>query len=280
MGLEINANHHVSGVHSNFFINPIRSRGSLPEYITYGPNTDYIDTKSAISKYASEEKIREMIKANPKVMEMLIGAGIPLAVNMKTLNELVQNHMNETRKVSLGIVNNLPKDFRESVNYDALQKAAILHDFGKVLIPQNILNKRGKLNEKELSIIEMHSQLSHELLKTTDLDDDTLRLIKYHHQNAHKTGYPEVEDNYVSDISTQILSTADMYTALREKRPYKPEMSKDQALSIIHKDMKQGKIHPYVFKALVDYANRQEKLANINPQRQINNLESIYGLSA
>ena len=102
-----------------------------------------------------------------------------------------------------------------------------------------------------------HAILGYEMLKTTDLDNETLKLIENHHQNAQKTGYPQVEENFVADLNAQILSAADMYTALREKRAYKPAMGKNEALAIIHKDMKDGKIHPLVFKALVDYANRE-----------------------
>lgn len=68
--------------------------------------------------------------------------------------------------------------------------AAYLHDIGKVLIPVNILNKAGKLDERETEIMHKHSELGYELLKSTDIDKKTLNLIRNHHQNAKKTGYP------------------------------------------------------------------------------------------
>ena len=61
-----------------------------------------------------------------------------------------------------------------------------------------------------------------------------------------------------SELGYQIVSVADKYSALREKRPYKPQMTKEQALTIIYKDVADGKLHPFIFKALVDYANSLE----------------------
>lgn len=281
MGLEINANQPWAGVSSNFFINPIQQkRNDFPKYVEMDNKPDSVETNTDISKYGTEEAVLKMIKSNPEIIKILNESQMPIKINMKTLDDLNKNHLPETKKATLGIINNLPQEFKSAVNYQALQKAAVLHDYGKVLIPENILNKKGNLTEKEFNIMQNHSILGYEMLKTTDLNTETLELIKNHHQNAQKTGYPSLEKTFVADLNAQILSTADMYSALREKRPYKDEMSKNQTLAIIHKEMKDGKIHPYIFKALVDFANKQETLATVNPQRQILNLQATNRLSA
>ena len=281
MGLEINANQPIAGANSNFFVNPIQQkRSSFQKYVELANKPDSVETNTDVSKYGKKEAVLAMIKANPNIIKILNESKIPIKINMKVLEDLNKNHLPETKKAALGIVNNLPREFRSVVNYQAIQKAAILHDYGKALIPETILNKRGKLSQEEFKIMQKHSTLSYEMLKTTNLDDETLKLIKNHHQNAQKTGYPAVPGNFVADLNVQILSTADMYSALREKRSYKPEMSKNQTLAIIHEEMKAGKIHPVVFKALVDFANKQENLAKINPKRQILNHQSVNRLSA
>lgn len=248
---------------SNFFINPIQ-RGQKPKIpVVFVDDSDQVDASLHLYKYINEEAIVRMIKANPKIIKMLNEAQIPLRINMDILNELKKEHLQETKKVVMGIVKALPKSFKSAVNLKTLKTAAILHDFGKVLIPTSILKKEGRLDEKEFFIMQKHADLGYELLKSTDLSEEVLELIRNHHQNGQKTGYPCVEENFVSDINGQILATADMYTALREKRSYKEELGKNKALSIIHQQMKQGKIHPFVFKALVDYANSEEYLAAI-----------------
>lgn len=285
MVLEINSNQPLFGVQSNYSINPIQNpiqprKPDANNYVNLEQKPDKINLSSNVQKYATKESIVAMIKANPEIINILKKQGIPIQINMKNLDDLMANHLQDTKTIARGITDNLPAEMQKGVNILSLQKAAALHDFGKVLIPTSIMAKKDKLNEKEAEIMQQHSILGYELLKTTDLDNQTLNLIKYHHQNAQKTGYPAVDDVFVSDINSQILYAADIYSALIEQRPYKQAMTKNQALSIIHKDMKEGKIHPYVFKALVDFANKEDNLVKLDPQRQVSNLKPVNSLSA
>ena len=100
-----------------------------------------------------------------------------------------------------------------------------------------------------------HSELGYELLKNTDIDTRTLHLVKYHHQNTNRTGYPDAPKDFFADINQQIVTAADKYSALLETRVYKNSMTKQQALGIMYKDVTNGTLHPFVFKALSDYAS-------------------------
>lgn len=288
MGLEINSNQLKNvGAQANFFVNALQKYATQPNipntYITPEIKPDSVSVNTDLYKYINQNAISEMIKVNSEIKRILEEFKIPLKINMNVLHDLVKNHLPKTKKTTLGIANKLPSEYKSKVNFQAIQKASVLHDYGKVLIPQNILNKKGHLTEEEFKIMKQHSNLGYELLKSTDLDEETLNLIKNHHQNAQKTGYPEVEGDFVSDINLQILSAADIYEALREKRPYKKELSKNEALAILHKEMKDGKIHPYVFKALVDYANDEDerlKLSNLDSNRKVFNLKPVDSLSA
>lgn len=288
MGLEINSNQLKSiGAQTNFFINSIQKYVTQPNipntYITPQIKPDSVSVNTDLYKYINSNAISEMIKVNSEIKRILEEFKIPLKINMNVLHDLVKNHLPKTKKTTLGIANKLPSEYKSKVNFQALQKASALHDYGKVLIPQNILNKKGHLTEEEFKIMKQHSNLGYELLKSTDLDEETLNLIKNHHQNAQKTGYPEVKVDFVSDVNLQILAAADIYEALREKRPYKKELSKNEALAILHKEMKDGKIHPHVFKALVDYANEEEerlKLSKLHSERKVFNLKPVDSLSA
>ncbi len=209
-------------------------------------------------RYTSEFTLNKAIESNPKIKAILAEINAPVKLNMKELNELLIGHAADVQNVAYGIIENLPFSLKNKVNAKAINDAAYLHDLGKVLIPQEVLNKNGKLNEQETKIMHRHSELSYELLKNTNIDKTTLNLIRNHHQNAKRSGYPFVDNSFNADLNLQILSMADKYSALREKRVYKEPMSKKQALTIIYKDVKDGKLHPFVFKALVDYANITE----------------------
>lgn len=216
--------------------------------------------RSGLDRYTTETAIIGMIKQNPKILTILKQMNAPLNLNMKELKDLMKHHAADTKKIALGITENLPFALKNRVNINAVEEAAYLHDLGKVLIPPEVLNKPGKLNEKEISIMHRHSELSYELLKTTDLNKKTLDIIRNHHQNAQKTGYPWVNKDFNADLNLQIVSMADKFSALTEKRTYKESLSDKQALTIIYRDVQEGKLHPLVFKALADYTKSNTKL--------------------
>ena len=209
---------------------------------------------TSVNKYMTEESIRYAIASNPEIKNILKEINAPLKLNMEELKELSENHAKDTQNVAQGIINNLPKGLKERVNVKSVKDAAILHDIGKVLIPSEVLNKNGKLNDKEIVVMRKHSELGYELLKNTDIDTRTLHLIKYHHQNASQSGYPKVPKDFWADINLQILSAADKYSALTEKRVYKEPLSSEKALQILYRDVIDGNLHPFVFKSLKQFA--------------------------
>lgn len=199
--------------------------------------------------------VMNMINANPHIKRILGRFHIKPLIDTKTLKELTGGHMNDTCHIAMGVYSILSENFKNKVDKDSLKEASMLHDLGKVLIPSKILNKPAKLNIKERKIMNIHSTLGYELLKTQDIPDDTLALIKYHHQNLAHSGYPVLpKENTSADLGVQIISIADKYSALREARVYRQPLSRIDSLLILYKEVREGKIHPEVFKALVKYA--------------------------
>ena len=198
--------------------------------------------------------LKNMMKASTTVKRVLNKCRIRPFVNAKILKELTGGHMNDTCKIALGIYSNLSDDIKNTVNIDIIKEAAILHDLGKVLIPAKILNKPAKLTPKERKIMKIHSILGYELLKTQGIDEKILNLIKYHHQNLSESGYPVMVENHKpSSLGIQIISTADKYSALREKRIYRKRLSKLESLLILYREVLEGKIDKFVYDALFRY---------------------------
>lgn len=199
--------------------------------------------------------VQKMLKLNPYISRILRRYKIKPIINTKTLKELTGGHMNETCNIAMGVYSILAENIKDKVDLDSLKEASMLHDLGKVLIPSKILNKPARLNHKERKIMNVHSTLGYELLKTQNLSDETLALIKYHHQNLKHSGYPLLPvENTSSDLGVQIISIADKYSALREARVYRKKMSRLDALLTLYREVREGKILPAVFDALVTYA--------------------------
>lgn len=203
------------------------------------------------SKFPSKAEIETIAKSNLCIVKLFHNYKLQILVNIEELEKLKKGHLEKTRDVVVKIYSALPEELKKEVNIFNLQAAALYHDYGKVLIPREILNKGGKLNFYEREIMRLHSIIGYELLRNNGFDEKVLNLIKYHHQNLHKNGYPAVGRDFDFGIEFQILNIADKYTALREERCYKNPFGKYEALEIIAKEVNEGLISQEVYTALI-----------------------------
>ena len=220
------------------------------------PN-DTFEINSPI-KYFNEDFISREINSNPQIKQILSKYNMPVRLNMPELIDLKENHCRDTQEIAVAIAKNLPASYRQNVNIQDLRDAALLHDFGKVLIPTEILNKKGKLTSLEYEIMNTHAQLGYEILKNTGINEHVLNLIRYHHENTDERGI------FIPDINLQILNLADKYSALTEKRVYKENYTPQQALTVIYSEVKAGKVDPMLFNSLVKSVNSAQPVQYVN----------------
>lgn len=230
------------------------NRNSYFVYADEGGKT-FLNTGEHIQKYA----VKRMMSLNPSIEALLKQYKIKPEIHIKTLKELTGGHMNETCNIAEGVFSMLSEDLKRDLDKSIIKEASMLHDLGKVLIPSKILNKPAKLNVKEREIMNIHSTLGYELLKTQNISPKTLELIRYHHQNLQHSGYPAIETTITSDIAVQIVSISDKYSALREARVYRRRLSRLESLLILYREVREGKIAPEIYNALVKYATNCDK---------------------
>ncbi|WP_019906696.1 HD domain-containing phosphohydrolase [Methylobacterium sp. 77] len=112
-------------------------------------------------------------------------------------------------------------------------RAALLHDLGKARIPLSILNKPGRLDEGETTIMRTHPVIGYEKLKAAGCDLLTLGAVRHHHEMLDGTGYPDgLSGNSIGD-TVRLMTICDIYSALTEKRAYKPAMPTSVAMAIL-----------------------------------------------
>ena len=237
--------------------------GKLRNRVSFRSNAagDSFENNSP-AKLFNELEIKKMISQNPELKKILSENKLPVRLNMDELMELKSNHCKDTQEIAQSIVKNLPQALKQHVNIKNLKDGAILHDFGKVLIPSEILNKNGALTEDEHKIMDLHSELGYQLLKTTGLNDKVLNLVRFHHHNYETND--KAAKNFIPDINLQIINLADKYSALTEKRVYKEAFSPKKALTIIYSDVKDGKVHPFLFQALVKAVSEQNEIVKVS----------------
>jgi len=219
---------------------------------------DKTSLNGGLDKYLDKNTLLSIIYSNPNITQLLAEKGIPLNINIESFKKNVYNHSVDTKNTAIGIYNYLPDKLKSQANIKNITDGALLHDVGKILIPERILVKTNKLTPKEEDVMHLHSTLSAEILKNQGVSDNVINIVKYHHQNPSHTGYPAMAESQKIDINSQIVSLADKYSALREKRSYKAQMSEQEALKILYEEMNKG-VSPDVYNALNNYVMSTQK---------------------
>lgn len=125
---------------------------------------------------------------------------------------------------------NLPEDEVERIKLGAL-----LHDVGKIGIPENVLKKEGPLSDEEWSIMKQHPTIGAEkVLMPNPSLRDLIPIVKYHHERIDGKGYPEGLANGDIPLAAKIVAIADTYHALVSDRPYRRGMNIEKAISILN----------------------------------------------
>jgi len=122
----------------------------------------------------------------------------------------------------------------------ALRRAGILHDVGKIAVPDSVLLKPGPLDAAERTVMESHPVVGDELCRGLRLLDDVRPIVRHHHERIDGSGYPDGLSGDRIPLLAQILSVVDTYDAITSDRPYRPAASIDQACAELHADVARG----------------------------------------
>lgn len=134
---------------------------------------------------------------------------------------------------------------------EKLEFSAILHDVGKIGIPDSILLKPGKLTDEEYKLIKNHTLYGAEILSEIKyVDEDIISGALEHHERLDGSGYPYQKQNGEISLFGRIIGIADVFDALSSKRTYKEAWSLSDVLNMIRSDVEKGKLDPYIFKHL------------------------------
>jgi len=153
--------------------------------------------------------------------------------------------------VELGRKMNLSQQLLEKLEF-----SAILHDVGKIGIPDSILLKPGKLTDEEYQTIKNHTVYGAEILSQIKyVDRDIMNGALEHHERLDGSGYPYGKRDGEISLFGRIIGIADVFDALSTKRTYKEAWTLSDVLRVIGEDVKKGKFSEELYEKLVELAN-------------------------
>ena len=144
--------------------------------------------------------------------------------------------------------------------------ASSLHDIGKIRIPEEILNKPGRLTDEEFKIMKTHSELGAAIIKDMDFPQDhplvhtSWEICRWHHERWDGKGYPDGLKGEEIPISAQVVSIVDVYDALTSERCYKKAFDHDTAIQMIL-DGQCGQFNPILLKCLKELSIQLSKMS-------------------
>lgn len=169
---------------------------------------------------------------------------------MKTLkwrDEYTATHSERVAELAAKLAHKLRLPQEE---IERIRAAARIHDIGKVAIPDDILLKKGPLTSEERKIIEKHPLIGADIIRGLEVYKDCVDIVKYEHERWDGSGYPEGLKGERIPLGARIVAVADVYDALRSERPYRRELSVDEAIEEIRR-MRGRELDPRVVDALL-----------------------------
>ncbi len=185
----------------------------------------YFTFKSSMGRLEDENThLAEVNRLYLKVVETLA-----MAVDAK--DQVTHGHIRRVQTFALRLAKAL--GVNDPNELKAIEAAALLHDMGKLAVPEHILNKPGKLTDAEYERMKMHAPLGADMLSAVEFPYPVVPIVRHHHENYDGTGYPDRLAGEAIPIGARILSVVDCYDALRSHRPYRRALTPDQAFAIV-----------------------------------------------
>jgi HD-GYP domain-containing protein (c-di-GMP phosphodiesterase class II) len=151
--------------------------------------------------------------------------------SMEAKDFYTKGHSDHVSKLAELLYEHLPETLKRKIDFVKLKDAAMLHDIGKIGIPDGILNKPGRLTEDEYEIIRQHPENGRKILEKTAYRD-ICDIILYHHERIDGEGYYKIPENAVPPES-KIISVADTFSALYTDRVYRKKLTFEKAISVL-----------------------------------------------
>jgi len=152
-----------------------------------------------------------------------------------------QGHAERVTALTLALASRLgvPEAERE-----VLRRGSLLHDIGKISIPDAILNKPGRLTTEEYEVVKQHPVQGVRIVEPLRSIRDGIPLIRWHHERLDGTGYPDGLSGAAIPLLTRVLSVADVYDAVASARPYRPALRHAECLGLLRAEAASGRLDP------------------------------------
>jgi len=164
-------------------------------------------------------------------LNVLVSTVHTLSTAIDARDDVTPRHVRRVQHGTLALARELGVTDEDTLS--GLEAAALLHDTGKIAVPEHILNKPGRLTEAEFETMKRHAPIGAQILASIEFPYPVAPVVRHHHENWDGTGYPDGLKGEAIPLGARILSVVDCFDALTSDRPYRSRMTEPDALRII-----------------------------------------------
>jgi putative two-component system response regulator len=178
---------------------------------------------------------------------------LSLASVLEAKDPYTRGHSARVGRLAAGLAREMGLPAEEC---EQMHVAGLLHDIGKVGVPERLINKPGTLTEEEFLTIMNHPSDGEGMCRRLRTVRGVLPMIRYHHERWNGRGYPEHLRGEEIPLGARVLSLADAYDALTSDRSYRKSSPPHEALAILREETREGQWDPRVYQALAAMIGR------------------------
>ncbi len=184
----------------------------------------YRSYQTYLSRLDAQKKHAEEIAA----LHLRTIEALSLAIEAK--DHTTHDHLRRVQVYAVEIAKDLGLD---EAMLNAIRAASMLHDIGKLAVPENILSKPGRLTPEEFEKMKIHPIVGSEILDRVEFPYPVVPIVRSHHEKWDGTGYPDGLKREAIPIGARILSAVDCFDALASERPYRRALSPEEAMATL-----------------------------------------------
>ena len=154
-----------------------------------------------------------------------------LATAIDAKDQVTSGHIRRVQQSALRLARDLGMNDPREIK--ALECSSLLHDLGKLVVPEHILNKPGPLSQAEFEHMKHHANIGADILSKVHFPYPVEPVVRHHHENWDGSGYPDGLSGEAIPLGARIVAVVDCFDALRSDRPYRRQLSVEEALDLV-----------------------------------------------
>ena len=185
----------------------------------------YLTYKTALGR------VEDAVLHVDEVNKLYLSTIETLATAIDAKDQVTHGHIRRVQRMALGLARRVGVNDR--VQLQALEAAALLHDMGKIAVPEHILNKPSKLTQGEFEKMKLHASVGADILSSIQFPYPVVPIVRHHHEAWDGNGYPDGLRGTEIPLGARILAVVDCFDALTSDRPYRSKLSDTEAIAVL-----------------------------------------------